>query len=125
MTQSNAMLRHVGKLAGLYPEDGLQALYCDETMDAVEDMLHHIVRTFGLEGDALEKARHELMDGWLTTFVKGFGEPSLRNAAPETRYQFERIGYFVADRHDCVDGALVFNRTVSLKDGWAKAQKKG
>ncbi len=59
------------------------------------------------------------------SIVKGFGEPSLRNAAPETRYQFERIGYFVADRHDCVDGALVFNRTVSLKDGWAKAQKKG
>ncbi|AOM00739.1 glutamine--tRNA ligase/YqeY domain fusion protein [Cobetia marina] len=59
------------------------------------------------------------------SIVKGFGEPSLRDAAPETRYQFERIGYFVADRHDCVDGALVFNRTVSLKDGWAKAQKKG
>ena len=52
VTQSNAMLRHVGKLAGLYPEDALQALYCDETMDAVEDMLHHIVRTFGLEGVA-------------------------------------------------------------------------
>ncbi|MGO2503058.1 MAG: glutamine--tRNA ligase/YqeY domain fusion protein, partial [Cobetia marina] len=50
------------------------------------------------------------------SIVKGFGEPSLRDAAPETRYQFERIGYFVADRHDCVDGALVFNRTVSLKD---------
>lgn len=59
------------------------------------------------------------------SIVKGFGEPSLCNAAPETRYQFERIGYFVADRHDCVNGALVFNRTVSLKDGWAKAQKKG
>ncbi|TKD62924.1 glutamine--tRNA ligase/YqeY domain fusion protein [Cobetia marina] len=59
------------------------------------------------------------------SIVKGYGEPSLRDAAPETRYQFERIGYFVADRHDCVDGALVFNRTVSLKDGWAKAQKKG
>lgn len=57
--------------------------------------------------------------------VQGYGEPSLRNAEPETRYQFERIGYFVADRHDCTPGALVFNRTVSLKDGWAKAQKKG
>ncbi|MGO2415504.1 MAG: glutamate--tRNA ligase family protein, partial [Cobetia crustatorum] len=57
--------------------------------------------------------------------VQGYGEPSLRNAEPETRYQFERIGYFVADRHDCTSGALVFNRTVSLKDGWAKAQKKG
>ena len=58
--------------------------------------------------------------------VQGIGEPSLAVAAPETRFQFERIGYFCADRWDHgKDGKLVFNRTVSLKDGWAKAQKKG
>ena len=58
--------------------------------------------------------------------VLGIGEPSLADAAPETRFQFERIGYFCADRWDHgKDGKLVFNRTVSLKDGWAKAQKKG
>ena len=48
VTQSNSMCRYVGKLAGLYPEDALQALYCDEAMGAVEDLLHQIVPTFGL-----------------------------------------------------------------------------
>jgi glutaminyl-tRNA synthetase len=57
--------------------------------------------------------------------VQGIAEPSIRDAAPESRYQFERVGYFCADRHACADGKLVFNRTVGLKDGWAKAQKKG
>ena len=52
VTQSNSMLRYVGKMAGLYPQDPMQALYCDETMDAVEDLLHQVVHTFGLEGEA-------------------------------------------------------------------------
>ncbi|MBM3809760.1 MAG: glutamine--tRNA ligase/YqeY domain fusion protein [Acidimicrobiia bacterium] len=47
-------------------------------------------------------------------------EPSLGNAAPGSRYQFERLGYFAADP-DTRTGAPVFNRTVSLKDSWAKA----
>jgi glutathione S-transferase len=74
VTQSNAMCRYIGKRAGLYPEDDLQALYCDETMDAVEDMTHYIVPTFGLEGDELKAAREKLVDGWLSTFVRGLGE---------------------------------------------------
>ena len=48
-------------------------------------------------------------------------EPSLRDAAPEDRFQFERHGYFVADRIDTKPGAPVFNRTVTLKDSWVKA----
>ena len=38
VTQSNAMNRYVGKMAGMYPTDELQALYCDEVMDAIEDL---------------------------------------------------------------------------------------
>jgi glutaminyl-tRNA synthetase len=49
-------------------------------------------------------------------------EPSLRETVPGTRYQFERLGYFCADP-DSVSGTLVFNRTVSLKDAWAKIEK--
>jgi glutaminyl-tRNA synthetase len=45
-------------------------------------------------------------------------EPSLRDAAPEERFQFERHGYFVADRIDSQPGAPVFNRAVGLKDTW-------
>ena len=48
-------------------------------------------------------------------------EPSLRQAAPGETVQFERHGYFVADRVDTQTGAPVFNRTVTLRDSWAKA----
>jgi glutaminyl-tRNA synthetase len=50
-------------------------------------------------------------------------EPSVRNAAAGTHYQFERQGYFTVDK-DTTPGKLVFNRSVSLKDSWAKEQKK-
>jgi glutaminyl-tRNA synthetase len=50
-------------------------------------------------------------------------EPSLANATPGSRYQFERLGYFCADP-DSEPGGLVFNRTVALKDSWAKVEKK-
>ncbi|MCD6707945.1 MAG: glutamate--tRNA ligase family protein, partial [Thiobacillus sp.] len=48
-------------------------------------------------------------------------EPALKDAAPEQSFQFERHGYFVADRVDTKRGAPVFNRTVTLKDSWGKA----
>lgn len=51
-------------------------------------------------------------------------EPGARDAAPETHYQFERHGYFVADRVDSKPGQPVFNRIVSLRDGWAKPAGK-
>ncbi len=50
-------------------------------------------------------------------------EPSLKGVAPGSRYQFERLGYFVVDK-DSPAEPLVFNRTVSLKDTWAKIEKK-
>jgi len=50
-------------------------------------------------------------------------EPSLANAAVEGRYQFERLGYFCVDP-DSKPGHPVFNRTVALKDTWAKVEKK-
>ncbi|MFZ3019029.1 MAG: glutamine--tRNA ligase/YqeY domain fusion protein [Gallionella sp.] len=57
------------------------------------------------------------------TVVQGWVEADVRDAAPETRYQFERLGYFVTDRRDHQPGGkLVFNRTVTLKDSWAKEQ---
>jgi glutaminyl-tRNA synthetase len=51
-------------------------------------------------------------------------EPSVAGAAPGTRYQFERLGYFCVDP-DSMPGALVFNRTVTLKDTWAKIALRG
>ena len=51
--------------------------------------------------------------------VTGYVEPSAAQAVPETSFQFERIGYFVADRYDHTPARPVFNRSVTLRDTWA------
>ena len=51
-------------------------------------------------------------------------EPSLAGAAPGSRYQFERQGYFCVDTADSSEDRLVFNQTVSLRDTWAKIEKQ-
>ena len=51
-------------------------------------------------------------------------EPSVRHAAPGARYQFERQGYFCVDTVDSCPDALVFNRTVSLRDSWSREQQR-
>ncbi|EGA69317.1 glutaminyl-tRNA synthetase [Vibrio sinaloensis DSM 21326] len=56
--------------------------------------------------------------------LNGFVEPSLANAQAEAGYQFERTGYFCADAKDSKSDALVFNRTVGLRDTWAKIEAK-
>ncbi len=52
--------------------------------------------------------------------VQGWVESCVKDAVPETRYQFERLGYFCTDRRDHRPGRPVFNRTVTLKDSWTK-----
>lgn len=78
ITQSNAISRYFGKMAGLYPEDAMQALYCDEALGALEDLNHYVVQTFGLKGDQLKSAREALVAGRLPTFIKGLNELLIR-----------------------------------------------
>jgi glutaminyl-tRNA synthetase len=59
----------------------------------------------------------------LTTLTSCRVEPGLAGTAPGSRYQFERLGYFCADPVDSSGDALVFNRTVTLRDTWARIQK--
>jgi glutaminyl-tRNA synthetase len=59
----------------------------------------------------------------LQVLPKVFAEPALKEAKPGEPFQFLRKGYFTLDSK--ANGALVFNRTVTLKDAWAKEQKKG
>jgi glutathione S-transferase len=80
VTQSDAITRYVGKLAGLYPLDAYQALLCDEVLDAVEDANVKLGTTFGLTGDALKEARTALVNGalpvylgWLQTQLQAHG----------------------------------------------------
>jgi glutaminyl-tRNA synthetase len=54
--------------------------------------------------------------------ITGYIEPSVTAAKPMDKYQFERIGYFCADK-DSIPGKLIFNRTVTLKDSWSKVEK--
>ena len=105
VTQSNAMCRYVGKMAGLYPENDLQALYCDEAMGAIEDLLHKIVHTLGLEGEELRAAREQLTDGWITVILKGLDE------------LLERGGDYLADNRLTVADLKVAGITQSLMSG--------
>jgi glutaminyl-tRNA synthetase len=56
--------------------------------------------------------------------LRGKVEPSVGADPPGTRYQFERVGYFISEPVDSREGALVFNRTVGLRDSWAKVKDK-
>lgn len=78
ITQTNAISRYVGKMAGLYPADDLQALYCDEVLGALEDLTNQVVRTFGLEADELRLARETLVDGWLSIYLRGLDQLLVR-----------------------------------------------
>ncbi|MFN8447409.1 MAG: glutamine--tRNA ligase/YqeY domain fusion protein [Anaerolineae bacterium] len=60
----------------------------------------------------------------LEVIERAYVEPTVQDAEPGTRYQFERLGYFTVDP-DSTAEKLVFNRTVTLKDEWAKLQKSG
>lgn len=82
-------------------------------------------RLFTVAEPDSDKARdfREFINSESLAVVQGWVEAAVRDAAPETRYQFERLGYFCADRRDHQPGGkLVFNRTVTLKDSWTKEQ---
>jgi glutathione S-transferase len=70
LSQSNSINRYVGKLAGLYPKDDLQAFLCDEAMEAVEDISTRIGQTIGLPEDSKKKARDELVASLLTRYLE-------------------------------------------------------
>jgi glutaminyl-tRNA synthetase len=69
----------------------------------------------GGEGDSYLQDLNPTSKQVITAYL----EPSLKDAAPDARFQFERHGYFVADRVDSVPGKPVWNRAVTLKDSWS------
>ena len=74
--------------------------------------------------DEAEDFKTALKPNSLEVF-RGKVEPALGSVAPESRFQFERVGYFCADWKDHAPGRPVFNRTVGLRDTWAKIEKAG
>jgi glutaminyl-tRNA synthetase len=72
-----------------------------------------------LDAEAAERDFLDDLNADSKRVITALVEPALARAEPEARYQFERAGYFVADRVDHVPGRAVFNRTVTLKDSWS------
>ena len=86
------------------------------------DPLFSVERPDKVDGD--QDWKETLNSGSLQTLRGCMLEPSLREAQPGDRYQFERQGYFCVDSKESHPDQLVFNRAVTLKDSWAKIQKK-
>jgi glutaminyl-tRNA synthetase len=79
-------------------------------------------RLFTVEDPGGENSRSFINPHSLDILKRCKLEPSLTSAKPQDRFQFERLGYFCVD-DDSTEGALVFNRTVTLRDTWAKIEK--
>ena len=92
---------------------------------AVPVVLNEYDRLFSVEDVANAEGdfKDYINPNSLKTTTIAWGEPALLNDAPEMRFQFLRKGYFYQDTTSSKD-KLVFNRTVTLKDAWAKEQKK-
>ncbi|MFT5927491.1 MAG: glutaminyl-tRNA synthetase [Candidatus Azotimanducaceae bacterium] len=74
--------------------------------------------------DASESDYRDLLNNESVIIQQGFVEPSLQSASIEDHFQFEREGYFCIDSVDSTADNLVFNRTVGLRDTWAKIEQK-
>jgi glutathione S-transferase len=71
LSQGNAINRYVAKLAGLYPTDALEAAYCDEVMDAVEDIVSRQVVTMSIKDETEKKvAREALAEGPIALYLR-------------------------------------------------------
>ena len=92
---------------------------------AVPVVLNEYDRLFSVEDVANAEGdfKDYINPNSLNTLTTAWGEPALLNDSPEMRFQFLRKGYFYQDTTSTKD-KLVFNRTVTLKDAWAKEQKK-
>ena len=106
LCHSNAILRYAGRLAGLYPDDPLQAAQCDQVLDTVEEILTRIVATFPLEAEEQRKAREELCTGVLPFYLK-----ALENMIGATD------GPFVADGRLTVADLKLVSFTKMLASG--------
>ena len=128
-TITEIFCEHIPGTIGSNPPEGIQcraAIHWVSTKYAVDGEIRIYDRLFTEEiPDAAEEGFLSVMNpSSLTVITNAKLEPSLAGAEPEFRCQFERLGYFVADRRDHVPGRRpVFNRTVALKDSWAKKQK--
>jgi len=112
---------------GKNPIDGTKpkgVIHWVNVEDALDAEIRLYERLFSVPNPAAEDDFHTVMNpDSLVIIANAKVEPSLANAKPEQAYQFERQGYFCLDSKDVLEGKLVFNRTVGLRDTWAKIDK--
>jgi glutaminyl-tRNA synthetase len=90
--------------------------------DAVEVEVREYDRLFRVENPASEEGDFkDYINPDSLTVVKGYAEPSIKEAKATDRFQFLRKGYYCLDKDSSAD-KLIFNRTVTLKDGWSKGK---
>jgi len=109
---------------GKNPEDGTKpkgVIHWVAAEQSIDAEIRLYERLFNVPNPAAEEDFQSVMnEDSLITISKAKVEPSLVNAKPEQAFQFERQGYFCRDNKDSAGDKLVFNRTVGLRDTWAK-----
>jgi len=106
---------------GTKPKGVIHWVDADKSLDATVRLYD---RLFTVPNPAAEEDFHKVMNPEsLITISSAKVEPSLADAKAEVAFQFERQGYFCLDSDIADKGALVFNRTVGLRDTWAKIAK--
>ena len=122
---STIYARCVTQEPGLDPEDGIRpkgVIHWVCAFRAVPATVRRYDRLFSIpEPGRSERLLEAVNPGSLTVIESAMVEPSLRAANPEDVFQFEREGYFVADRYDHCSDNPVFNLVIGLRDTWSEA----
>ncbi|WP_286272574.1 glutamine--tRNA ligase [Thalassotalea hakodatensis] len=112
------------KTLGKNPEDGTKpkgVIHWVSAAQALDATVRVYDRLFTVPNPAAAEDFHSVLNPEsLVVIDNAKVEPALASAKPEMAYQFERQGYFCLDNKDTSEGKLVFNRTVGLRDTWAK-----
>ena len=130
MTSREEIFAWHTRIGKLLPDDlPAQHYVVEPKFDGLTVVLHYRDGQFVLgatrgDGHVGEDITANLNPNSLEVVTEAQVEPALASAQPGERYQFERLGYFCVDP-DTTDQRLVFNRTVTLRDTWAKIQKAG
>ncbi|GLT17300.1 glutamine--tRNA ligase [Vibrio zhanjiangensis] len=112
---------------GKNPEDGRKVkgvIHWVSAEKGVPAVIRLYDRLFTVANPAAAENFTQVINPESLVVMKGYVEPSLVDAEAETGIQFERMGYFCADAKESKPDALVFNRTVGLRDTWAKIEAK-
>lgn len=124
-TPTRVYAQRIANTLGCDPEDGVKPkgvihwVAADHAVAAqirIVDRLFNTERPDATEGDFLEALNPDSLQVRTHCLV----EPAIAGCAPEQAYQFERLGYFVADRRDHQAGQPVFNRSIALRDTWSQ-----